>query len=236
VTSHGATAQSWTSWQRSFDYYPESDLIWLDADTKIRELSNGQKSLDDFAKLFFGIDNGSYVTVTFTLDDIVKALNAVQPYDWAGFFGTRVYEVEPQVPENSFTQGGYRMVYNDTEPEWMKHADSRFTSFATSLGFSVRGEGGGDISEVWWDSPAFKAGMTPDMQLQGVNDQAFTVATLREAILAAEKGKSPIKLLLKRENEFVTVNLDYHGGLRYPHLERVESTPGRLDEILAPVK
>jgi predicted metalloprotease with PDZ domain len=237
VTSHGATPQYWTSWQRSFDYYPESDLVWLDADTKIRELSNGQKSLDDFARLFFGIDNGSYVTVTYTLDDIVKALNAVQPYDWAGFFRTRVYEVEPQVPENGFTQGGYRLVYNDNEPEWMKH-NNRGTSFATSLGFSVRGEGeaGGNISEVWWDSPAFKAGMTPDMQIQAVNDQAFSIATLREAILAAEKSNAAIKLLLKREREFVTVTLDYHGGLRYPHLERVESSPDRLDDILAPVK
>jgi len=238
VTSHGAAAQSWTSWQRSFDYYPESDLIWLDADTKIRELSNGQKSLDDFAKLFFGIDNGSYVTVTYTLEDIVKALNGVQPYDWAGFLRKRVYEVESQVPENGFTQGGYRLVYNDIEPEWMRHIDrSRPTSFATSLGFSVRGESGNDsISEVYWDSPAFKADMTPDMQIQGVNDQAFSIATLREAILAAERSNAPIKLLLKREKEFVTVTLDYHGGLRYPHLERVESTPDRLDEIFAPVK
>ena len=241
VTSHGAVAQNWTSWQRSFDYYQESDLIWLDADTKIRELSNGQKSLDDFAKLFFGIDNGSYVTVTFALEDIVKALNAVQSYDWAGFFRTRVYEVESQVPENGFTQGGYRLVYNDTEPEWMKHIDrSRPASFATSLGFSVRGEGGidasGGISEVWWDSPAFKAGMTPDMQIQAVNDHVFSIAALREAIVAAEKSNAPIKLLLKREEEFITVTLDYHGGLRYPHLERVESTADRLDEILAPVK
>ena len=239
VTSHGAAPQYWTSWQRSFDYYPESDLVWLDADTKIRELSNGQKSLDDFAKLFFGIDNGNYVTVTYNLDDIVKALNTVQPFDWAGFFRTRVYEVEPQVPESGFTQGGYRLVYNDIEPEWMKHIDrSRSTSFATSLGFSVRGEGdaSGGISEVWWDSPAFKAGITPDMQIQAVNDQAFSIATLREAILAAEKSNAPIKLLLKREREFVSVTLDYHSGLRYPHLERVESTPDRLDDILAPVK
>jgi predicted metalloprotease with PDZ domain len=236
MTSHGAMPQYWTSWQRSFDYYPESDLVWLDADTKIRELSNGQKSLDDFAKLFFGIDNGSYITVTYTLDDLVKALNTVQSYDWAGFFRTRVYEVEPQVPENGFTQGGYRLVYNDTEPDWMKHAGrSSSTSFATSLGFSVRGDDG-SISEVWWDSPAFKAGLTPDMQIQGVNDQTFSVGTLRDAILAAEKNSTPIKLLLKRDTEFVTVNLDYRGGLRYPHLERVESTPDRLDDILAPVK
>ena len=244
VTAHGATPMTWTSWQRSFDYYPESDLVWLDADTKIRELSNGQKSLDDFAKLFYGIENGSYVTVTFTLDDIVKALNTVQPFDWAGFFRTRVYEVEAQVPENGFSQGGYKLVYNDSEPDWMKHADrSRGTSFSTSLGFSVRGEGGdpgagaaGGILEVWWDSPAFKAGITPDMQLQAVNDQAFSIATLREAILSAEKNGTPIKLLLKRDRDFVTISLDYHGGLRFPHLDRVESTPDRLDQILAPVK
>ena len=244
VTAHGATPMTWTSWQRSFDYYPESDLVWLDADTKIRELSNGQKSLDDFAKLFYGIENGSYVTVGYTLDDIVKALNTVQPFDWAGFFRTRVYEVEAQVPENGFSQGGYKLVYNDSEPDWMKHADrSRGTSFSTSLGFSVRGEGGdpgagaaGGILEVWWDSVAFKAGITPDMQLQAVNDQAFSIATLREAILSAEKNGTPIKLLLKRDRDFVTISLDYHGGLRFPHLDRVESTPDRLDQILAPVK
>ena len=235
VSSHGLIPESWPSWQRGVDYYPESDLIWLDADTKIRELSGGNKSLDDFARLFYGIDNGSYVTVGYTLNDLVNALNTVQPYDWAGFFRTRVYEVAPNVPEGGFTQGGYRLVYNDHEPEWLKKADSsRPTSFATSLGFSVKRDGG--LDSVWWDSPAFKAGITPDMQLQAVNDQKYTAAGLREAILAAEQSKEPLKLLFKRGDEFVTVSLDYHGGMRYPHLERVEATPDRLDLILAPAK
>ena len=241
ISSHGATPQSWPSWQRSYDYYPESDLIWLDADTIIRERSNGQKSLDDFAKLFFGINDGSYVTVPYTLEDLVKALNTVQPYDWAEFFRARVYEVSPQVPMNGITQGGYRLVYNDNEPEWMRHMDpSRGTSFATSLGFALKGEDGdrsaNGIANVWWDSPAFKAGMIPEMQLQGVNDQTFSLSNLREAILAAEKSNAPIKLLVKRDKEFLTLNVDYHGGLRYPHLERVESMPDRLDAILAPAK
>ena len=241
ISSHGATPQSWPSWQRSYDYYPESDLIWLDADTIIRERSNGQKSLDDFAKLFFGINNGSYVTVPYTLEDLVKALNTVQPYDWAEFFRARVYEVSPQVPMNGITQGGYRLVYDDNEPEWMRHMDpSRGTSFATSLGFALKGEDGdrsaNGVANVWWDSPAFKAGMTPEMQLQGVNDQTFSLSNLREAILAAEKSNAPIKLLVKRDKEFLTLNVDYHGGLRYPHLERVESMPDRLDAILAPAK
>jgi predicted metalloprotease with PDZ domain len=235
VSSHGAYPEPWPSWQRSYDYYPESDLIWLEADTKIRELSAGSKSLDDFAKLFYGIDNGSYITVTYTLDDLVKALNTVQPFDWAEFFRARVYEVNPKVPENGFTQGGYRLVYNDREPESLKKVDSsRPTSFATSLGFSIKPEGA--LTSVWWDSPAFKAGITPDMQLQAVNDQKYTVAGLKEVVLSAEQSKEPIKLLLKRGDDFVTVSLDYHGGMRYAHLERVEGSPDRLDMILAPAK
>ncbi|MGO9125715.1 MAG: M61 family metallopeptidase [Terriglobales bacterium] len=247
ISSHFAAPETWPSLQRSYDYYPESDLIWLDADTKIRELSGGKKSLDDFAQLFFGTDNGSYITVTYTFDDLVKALNTVQPYDWTGFFRTRVYEVNPNVPENGITQGGYRLVYNDNEPEWLKKPDrSRGASFATSLGFSVKSDDSldsnsgldshGSLDYVWWDSLAFKAGMTPDMQLQAVNDQKYTAAGLREAVLAAENSKEPIKLLLKRGGEFVTVSLDYHSGMRYPHLERVETAPDRLDAILAPSK
>ncbi|MGC2111288.1 MAG: peptidase M61 [Candidatus Korobacteraceae bacterium] len=235
ISSHGASPEIWPSWQRSYDYYPEADLIWLDADTKIREMSGGKKSLDDFAKLFFSMDNGSYVTKTYTFDDLVAALNTVQSYDWKGFLRARVYDLDPQVPENGITQGGYRLVYTDDQPEWMKHADpSRGTSFATSLGFSVNGEG--NVGDVWWESLAFKAGITPDMHLEAVNDQKFSVANLREAILSAEKTTQPIKLLLKREDEFVTVTLDYHGGMRYPHLERVEGTEDRLDAILAPSK
>ena len=229
------TPQAWPSWQRSFDYYPESDLIWLEADTKIRELSGGKKSLDDFAKLFFGMENGTYITRTYTLQDIVTALSTVQPWDWAGFLRARVYDLAPQVPVNGFSQGGYRLVYNDTQPDWMKHAENvRGTSFATSLGFSLDKDN--NVDNVWWDGPAFRAGVTPDMQLEAVNDQKFSVADLREAIISAEKSREPIKLLLKRGDEFVTVTIDYHSGPRYPHLERVEGTPDRLDAILAPSK
>jgi predicted metalloprotease with PDZ domain len=235
ISSRRAVQLAWPSWQRTADYYPESDLIWLDADTKIRELSGGKKSLDDFAKLFYGIDNGSYITKTYTLTDLITALNTVQPFDWGGFFRDRVYDINPKVPENGFTQGGYKLVYNDVQSEWTKHQDpTRGASFATSLGFSVNGEG--NIGNVWWNSLAFKAGIVPDMQLQAVNDQKYTAAVLREAIVAAEKTSNPIKLLLKNGDQFLTINLDYHGGPRYPHLERVEGTEDRLDAVLAPSK
>jgi predicted metalloprotease with PDZ domain len=117
----------------------------------------------------------------------------------------------------------------------MKHAESpRGTSFATSLGFSVMADG--NLGSVWWDSVAFKAGVTPDMQLVGVNGETFGIAKLHDAILAAEKSKEPIKLLLKRGDQLETISLDYYGGLRYPHLERVDGTTDRLGAILAPAK
>lgn len=233
---------SWVSWQRPEDYYMEGLLIWLDADTKIRDLSNGQKSLDDFAKLFYGVDNGSFVTHTYTFEDVVAALNKVQSYDWAGFLRSRVYELHPEVPEAGFTQGGYHLVYNDTEPGWAKHAEPSHygNSFATSIGFSIMKDG--TISNVEWDSPAFKAGITPGMRLVAVNGDAYPAsdgpadAKLREAIVAAEKNTDPLHLVLKNGDRVVNIDVNYHGGLRYPHLERVQGTPDRLDTILAPVQ
>jgi predicted metalloprotease with PDZ domain len=229
-------ASSWPSWQLREDYYEESALIWLDADTKIRELSSGKKSLDDFAKLFFGIDNGSYITRTYTFDDLVTALNTVQPYDWTTFFHQRVDALAPHTPKNGISRGGYRLSYSDSPPDWLKHQNRPDTAFnySTSVGFSIKAKG--DLDNVWWNSPAFKAGITPDMQLTAVNGAAYTKEKLEDAIKQAETDKAALKLLFKREDRYQTIDLDYHGGLRYPRLERVEGTRDLLDEILSPSK
>jgi predicted metalloprotease with PDZ domain len=224
----------WASWLRDEDYYMEGVLIWLDADTKIRQLSGGKKSLDDFARRFFGIDNGSTITRTYTFDSLVAALNAVQPYDWAGFLRSRVNQLDPRTPEDGITRGGYRLAYSDTPPAWLEHTyrPDSYVNFATSLGFSVKANG--DLGNVWWDGPSFKAGMTPDMHVTAVNGKAFSLDVLRDAIRDAEKNTAPIKLLVKRGNEFQTIPVNYHGGLRYPKLSRVQGTPNWLDKILAP--
>ncbi len=231
------SAVSWVSWQRPEDYYTEGMLLWLDADTKIRELSDDKKSLDDFAKLFCGIDNGSYIPQTYRLTDVIAALNAVQPYDWANFLQTRVYDLAPHPPEDGISRGGYRLAYNDTPADWLKHIEERpetAIDFSTSIGISVRAEG--TLVNVWWDGPAFKGGITPDMQITAVNGAAFKPDVLRKAITDAENTQAPLKLLVKRGDEFRAIDLDYHGGLRYPKLERVDGAPDRLDAILAPSK
>ncbi len=227
---------TWVSWQRPEDYYTEGLLIWLDADTKIRELSGDKKSLDDFAKLFFGIDNGSYITRTYTFDDLVTGLNTVQPYDWATFLHDRVDLLAPHTPEDGISRGGYRLGYSDTPPDWLKQQNrpDAAVNYSTSVGFSVKANG--DLDNVWWNTPAFKAGITPDMQLTAVNGTAYTKEKLDAAIKEAETDKAAMKLLFKREDRYQTIDLDYHGGLRYPRLERVEGTRALLDEILSPSK
>lgn len=237
---------SWVSWQRPEDYYTEGELIWLDADTKIRELTKGQKSLDDFAKLFFGVYNGSFITDLYQFDDLAKALNTVAPFDWDRFLRDHVYKLHPAVPEAGFTQGGYKLVYTDTPAKWIAKAEasSNYGDFATSLGFSIgsprrgaeAGGSSGAISNVWWNSPAFKAGVTPDMDLISVNGTVYSAAVLRQAILDAEKGSEPLNLIFRRGDQVKTIAIDYHAGLRYPSLERVPGTPDRLDDILAPSK
>ncbi len=70
----------WRSWQRNEDYYSEGLLVWLDADTLIRERTRGRGSLDDVARGSFGIDDGAWMSsATYTFDDVVAALNAALP-------------------------------------------------------------------------------------------------------------------------------------------------------------
>jgi predicted metalloprotease with PDZ domain len=240
---------SWVSWQLGENYYTEGELIWLDADTKIRELTSDQKSLDDFVTEFLGVYNGSFVTYTYNLQDIVNILNKIAPYDWMKFFQERVYDLHPAVPEDGFTRGGYKLVYTDTIPSWLARSENAFggDDFSTSLGFSVGGQRRGAepepgaaqskaISNVWWNSPAFKAGVTPEMQIISVNGKEYSAKVLREAILQAEQTKQAIQLQFHRGDEYKTVSIPYFGGLRIPSLQRVEGTPNRLDEILAPSK
>ena len=236
---------SWVSYQLAENYYTEGMLIWLDADTKIRELTHNKKSLDDFAKRFFGVYNGSFITYQYGFEDIVNDLNATAPYDWASFLRTRIYDLHPEVPMNGFTQGGYKLVYSDKPVEWVEKAEEKygFADFSTSLGFTVgsRRRGGAEassshIGSVQWDSPAFKAGVTPDMEIVSVNGEAFTPKVLRAAILAAEKNKQPLQLQFLRGKMFSTIAIPWYSGLRIPSLERVNGTPDRLDDILAPSK
>jgi predicted metalloprotease with PDZ domain len=224
----------WVTWLRQEDYYYEGELLWLDADTLIRELSHGRRSLDDFAKAFFGVADKSMVPLTYQFDDVVRALNDVQPYDWAGFLRTRLESHGPGAPLDGIVRGGYTLVYRDTPSDYVRNLDTirNVTTLAYSLGITVTADG--RISDVLWDSPAFEAGLVPGQQITAIRGEAFTATRIRDAITDAHAGSNPIELLVKNGDAFRTVTIDYRGGLRYPYLERDRSKPALLDDILAP--
>ena len=212
----------WANWRRGTDFYPEGQLLWLDVDTQIRELSHGKHSLDDFARAFYGMDNGSYVTRTYTFDDVVKTLDQVQPYDWAGFLRARLDYTGDTLPEHGIERGGWQLVYTD-KPNDMDKAMEKVrhgVNLAYSLGLAVGGDG--QIHDVQWDGPSFKAGLVPGLTVVAVNGKDYSADTLKDAVTAAKTGTAPIELLVKNQDIYSTYKIDYHGGLQYPHLVRAK--------------
>lgn len=223
----------WTSWQRSEDYYYEGLLLWLDVDTMIRQRSNGRRSLDTFARAFFGINDGDWGQVTYTFEDIVRALNAVEPYDWAAFLRTRLDETSTRAPLDGFQRGGYRLVYTDMPTDFAKSNEARrkTTDLSYSMGAVV--DSNGKFTSVIWDGPIFRAGLTTETQIVAVNNVAFDGEKLKAAVKATKGNGPPVELLVKQGDLYRTIRLDYHDGLRYPRLERINGTPALLDDILA---
>jgi predicted metalloprotease with PDZ domain len=223
----------WRSWERSEDYYSEGQLIWLDVDTLIREQSGDRRSLDDFARDFFGVGGTSYVPATYTFDDVVHALNIVQPYDWATLFRTRLDGHGPGAPLDGLARGGYKLVYSVTPTEYFSFSQTRrrVTDLTYSLGMVLGDDG--RLNEVLWGGPAYQSALTIGQQIIAVNGTAFNGDRLKQAITQAKETGAPIELLIKSGDRYRSVPISYRGGLRYPRLERDAGKPARLDQILA---
>lgn len=233
---NGRRPQGWSSWQRDEDYYMEGALVWLDVDTLIRELSRERRSLDDFARAFFGVNDGSTTPLPYTFEDVVAALNKVQPYDWATFLRSRVEGHGPGAPLDGLARAGWKLVYRDTPTAFLKADEERAKSTDLTYSLGVVIDKDGKLGRLLWDGPAFKAGLSGNTTLLAVNGTAYTPKLLKAAIKAARDGSEPINLLVKKGKQFQTVALDYHGGLKYPQLERIAGTPDRLTSILKPLK
>ena len=229
----GRRPLAYRNYQMSEDYYAAGQLIWLAVDAKLRELSRDRHSLDDFARGFFGVDNTSWTVNPYTFDDVVKALNAVAPYDWAAFLRSRVDANAP--PLDGLAASGWKLVYSDKPSEYQKNleAEGKFADYSTSIGLTLSTKDA-KITDVLWDGPAFKAGIASSVTLIAVSGREYTQERLNDAIAAAANGSAPIELLVKNGDTYRTFRVDYHGGPKYPRLERIAGTPDRLGAILAP--
>jgi predicted metalloprotease with PDZ domain len=231
---YGAPSE-FESWRRSVDYYPEGFLIWLEADTVIRQLTNGHKSLNDFSRAFHGGQNTPPKVITYTFDDVVSQLNLVAPYDWKKFLRDRLDTYGPGAPLGGISNGGWRLVYTEERSEYTKamettrnHVDARF-----SIGLTLDDKGG--IQDVLVNSPAWNAHIAPGTTLAAVNGRKFTPAVLRDALKAGKDKGPKLELLVVSGDFYRTYVLDYHGGEKYAHLVRDETKPDVLSEIIKPL-
>ena len=72
------------------------------------------------------------------------------------------------------------------------------------------------------------------MKLIAVNGKKFSAAVLRDALRAGKNSSQPLQLLIENTDYFKTYDIDYHGGLKYPHLVRVVGRPDYITPIGAP--
>jgi predicted metalloprotease with PDZ domain len=233
----GGTA--WANWRRGADYYPEGDIVWLDVDTTIRKLTHNRKNLHDFLAIFVaGKGSTPPQIVPYGFDELVADLNQVVPYDWAQFLRERVYTVQPHVNVEGIEQGGWKLVYTEQPNE---HQQAQFSAFGRgrsgtnvwySLGLDLDAQG--VVSDVRVGSPADAAKLSPGEKILAVNGQVYSDEVMRDAVHATKTGGA-MNLIVQNDIHVGTVAIDYHGGERYPHLERIEGTPDYLDEITKPL-
>lgn len=227
-----AFRDGWSDFRRGQDYYDEGALIWLRADTIIREQTHGQKSLDDFLRSFFGHSDTDPIVEPYTREEVEAALGAICPYNWHEFFESRIYQVNPKPPIEGIEAAGWRITYNDTplhEPFWFELLP--FDVLArNSIGIVTQKDG--KIFDVLPGSPAYDAGLGPQMTILAVNGHIYSAEALTDAIAHPPNGK--ITFIVRNFGSVEIRDLKYAGGLRYPHLERIPGTHDVLSEILAP--
>jgi predicted metalloprotease with PDZ domain len=226
--------QDYGNYRRDVDFYPEGTLIWLEADATIRELSKGAKSLDDFCHAFHGGPGGAPALKTYDFGDVITALNAVQPYDWAGFFNQRLHSTDAHAPLGGIERSGWKLSYDGVRSDYWKAVETsgKRTDMSYSIGITLNEDA--MIEDVEYGGPAQKAGVAPSTKLIAVDSRQYTPAVLREAVARAATSDKPIELLIKTGEYYEVHRVDYHGAERYPHLVRDASKPDLLSEIVKP--
>ncbi|HEU5181664.1 MAG TPA: M61 family peptidase [Candidatus Polarisedimenticolia bacterium] len=216
----------WESWRRGTDFYDESVLIWLDADTLIREKTGGKKSLTDFCRLFHGGASGAPQVRPYTFEDLVATLDEVMPYDWSSFLRQRVESTSPYPPLEGLTRSGWRLIYAKEPSEVQKDYDAsrKEVDLTASLGLVIREDG--TIKDMIMSKPAYKAGLGPGMKIIAVNGMRYSKDRIREAVAESSGSDHPIDLVVENGEAIKSYRVDYKDGAKYPRLERI---PGKKD-------
>lgn len=225
----GGPGGGWLNYRRGSDYYEEGELLWLEAATLIHEQSGGRKSLEDFFHLFYGGANNGPEVKPYTFDQLMQTFDQVLKYDWAGFWNSRLHSTSPQAPVGGIEASGWKLVFTGEPPSGGRTSrNASDTTFTIGLTLSRDGT----ISDVIYGGPAFRGGAAPGMKVAGVNGRVYTPEILSDAIAGSKESSQPIELLLIDNDYYRNCSIDYHGGKRFPHLERDASKPDYLADLL----
>lgn len=225
--------KGWLSEQRSEDYYNEGMLIWFEVDATLRRLSGGTKGMDEFARAFFGVNDGDWGILTYDLDEVVRVLNSIQPHDWKALFTARLHE-KAEAPLTGFTASGYTLTYTDTPTP--AFADQQRLAKQVNLFWSgglVIGANG-KVEQVLWGSAAYDAGIQVGDDIVAVADKPYGDDGLKAAVIAAKDGTAPIRLIVRTQDRLRAVDWAWTGGLRYPRFAKT-GADGSLDRLLTPL-
>ncbi|GGA20057.1 M61 family metallopeptidase [Dyella nitratireducens] len=219
---------SWRDWQRREDYYPEGVLLWLDVDARLRELSHGKRGLDDFARIFFDAQQNQ--SRTYTFQDVCDALHQVAPDDWAAFLDRHLRSHTADDAVAGLARAGWKLSYSDVPTETFRQDEKEAGAINLDYSIGLQIDTDGGVQSVRWNGPAFWAGLSPGSRVIDVNGQAFSDRALIAAVQSSTS--EPLNLRVDINGDKRVVKIDYHGGLRYPHLERIAGTPDRLSALL----
>jgi predicted metalloprotease with PDZ domain len=241
----------WTGLRRGTDFYGEGQLLWLEVDARIRERTKDRRSLDDFARAFFGGgEKGRPEVVPYRLEDVIAGLEAVAPGDWAAFFRERVDRAPGPDVRAGLRTAGFELAFRDSLTPYLEsyEAFAEALDLRHSLGLRIDDEG--SVRDVLPGTPAYEAGLGPGMTITAVNGRKWRDGLLRDALREARTSQasqasgtaaSPrpgadgsIELLVESGEFFRVVEIDGRTGDRQPFLERRKGTRDRLKDILAP--
>jgi len=227
--------EDWSNWRRGTDFYEEGELLWLDVDETLRGLTKDQKSMNDFCRIFHGGPGGAPALKTYTFEDVVATLNSLAPYDWAGFLRARLDGTSTKTPIEAVENGGWKLVYTEESnaTEEIQSMLEKRLNLTFTVGMVISDDG--TVGDVIHGAPAYNAGIGPGMKIIAVNGKQYSPDEMRQAVAESKSSTAPIQLIVANGAQFQTRSIDYHGGLRCPHLVRDASRPNYLGEILKPM-
>jgi predicted metalloprotease with PDZ domain len=229
------TRDDYDSWRGSVDFYSEGNLIWLEVDATIRQLTNNKKSLDDFCKIFHGGKNNGPEVKPYDFNEVLNTLNEIAVYDWKNFFLKKLNSLSAHTLLEGIDKSGWKLVYKDEPNEMQKISEEASQSINLFYSIGITVDFDGKVQDVLPGSPADSAGMSPGIDIIAVNGRRFSREIIHEALKSAKVDPTPIQFIVANGDFYSTIIVEYYGGEKYPYLEHDNSRTDLLTPIISPL-